>query len=63
MRLPEFANGLRLTGIAFTPGVVQLTGTLPEWRMYLPRKRLEDIITQLSVTGVVLNLTRLGRPR
>ncbi|WP_159230883.1 hypothetical protein [Mycolicibacterium vanbaalenii] len=27
------------------------------------RKRLEDIITQLSVAGLVLNLTRWGRPR
>lgn len=61
VRLPEFAHGLQLTGIAFAPGVVRLTGTLPEWRTELPRKRLENIITQLSVSGVVLNLTRLGR--
>ncbi len=61
VRLPEFAHGLQLTGIAFTPGAVRLTGTLPQWRAELPRKRLEDVITQLSVTGVVLNLTRLGR--
>lgn len=61
VRLPDFAHGLALTGVAFSPGVVQLTGTLPEWRTELPRKRLEDMITQLSLTGVVLNLTRLGR--
>jgi len=63
VRLPEFANGLQLTGVTFDPGVVRLSGTLPQWRAELPRKRLEDIITQLSVAGVVLNLTRLGRPR
>lgn len=63
VHLPEFANGLQLTGIAFAPGVVRLSGTLPEWRTELPRKSLEDMITQLSVTGVVLNLTRLGRLR
>lgn len=63
VRLPEFAHGLQLTGVAFAPGIVRLTGTLPEWRTELPRKRLEDVITQLSVAGVVLNLTRLGRPR
>lgn len=61
--LPEFTHGLQLTGVEFTPGVVRLTGTLPEWRTELPRKRLEDIITQLSVSGVVLNLSRLGRLR
>jgi len=27
----------------------------------VPRKRLEDIIDQLSVVGVPLNLSRLGR--
>jgi hypothetical protein len=41
--------------------VVCLSGTLPEWRIDVPRKRLEDIINQLSVVGVPLNLTRLGR--
>ena len=50
-----------LTGITFAPDVVCLSGTLPEWRMDVPRKRLEDIINQLSVVGVPLNLTRLGR--
>jgi hypothetical protein len=61
VHLPELPNGLRLTGVSFAPGVVCLSGTLPEWRMDLPRKRLEDIINQLSVAGVPLNLTRLGR--
>jgi hypothetical protein len=60
VRLPEFAHGLQLTAVAFGPGVVRLSGTLPQWRAELPRKRLEDIITQLSA-DVVLNLTRLGR--
>lgn len=60
VRLPEFAHGLQLTGIVFAPGAVRLTGTLPQWRAELPRKRLEDLIAQLGVTGVPLNLTRLG---
>lgn len=63
VQLPEFAHGLQLTGVQFTPGVMRLTGTLPEWRTELPRKRVEDIITQLSVSGVVLNLSRIGRLR
>jgi hypothetical protein len=61
VRLPELPNGLVLTAISFAPGVVCLSGTLPEWRMDVPRKRLEDILSQLSVVGVPLNLTRLGR--
>ena len=61
VRLPEFPHGLVLTGINFAPHVVCLSGALPEWRMEVPRKRLEDIINQLSVVGVPLNLTRLGR--
>jgi hypothetical protein len=61
VRLPELPHGLTLTGISFAPGLVRLSGTLPEWRMDVPRKRLEDIINQLSVVGVPLNLTRLGR--
>jgi hypothetical protein len=61
VRLAELPNGLVLTGISFAPGVVRLSGLLPEWRMDIPRKRLEDILAQLSVVGVPLNLTRLGR--
>lgn len=62
VRLPELAHGLTLTRVEFAPGVVRVSGTLPQWRTELDRKRLEDIITQLSV-GVALNLTRLGRSR
>jgi hypothetical protein len=59
--LPEMPHGLRLTAIHFSPGVVHLSGTVSEWRMDLPRKRLEEILNQLSVVGVPLNLTRLTR--
>jgi hypothetical protein len=59
--LPELPHGLTLTGISFAPGVVTLSVTLAEWRMDVPRKRLEDILNQLSVAGVPLNLTKLGR--
>jgi hypothetical protein len=61
VHLPELPHGLRLTGIEFAPDVVRLSGMVPEWRMDLPRTRLEDILTQLSVVGRPLNLTRLGR--
>lgn len=62
VRLPELAHGLTLTGVEFAPQVVRVTGTLPQWRAELDRKRLEDTVTGLSV-GMVLNLTRLGRSR
>jgi len=61
VHLPEMPHGLQLTAIHFSPGVVHLSGTVSEWRMDLPRKRLEEILNQLSVVGVPLNLTRLTR--
>ena len=61
VRLPELPHELILTSISFAPGVVCVSGMLPEWRMDVPRKRLEDIINQLSVVGVPLNVSRLGR--
>jgi hypothetical protein len=61
VHLPELPHGLTLTDIGFAPDLVCVSGRLPEWRMEVPRKRLEDILNQLSVVGVPLNLTRLGR--
>jgi hypothetical protein len=56
VRLPELPRGLQLTSVDLAPAVVRLTGTLPQWRMALPRARLEDVISQLSVVGRPLNL-------
>jgi hypothetical protein len=61
VRLPELPHGLRLTGVSFAPVVVCLSAAVSEWQMDMPRKRLEDILGQLSVAGVPLNLTRLTR--
>ncbi len=61
VRLPELPHGLQLTGISFAPDRVLLSGTLPEWRMDMPRKRLEAILSQLSVVGVPLNLSPFSR--
>jgi len=61
VRLPELPHGLTLTGISFAPDLVCLSGTVAEWQMDVPRQRLESIISQLSVVGVPLNLTRLTR--
>ena len=56
VRLPELPRGLYLTSVDLAPGVVRLTGTLPEWRAEVPRARLEDAINQLSAVGRPLNL-------
>lgn len=61
VRLPELPHGLRFTAITFSPDAVCLSASVAEWQMDMPRKRLEDIIGQLSVAGVPLNLTRLTR--
>lgn len=56
VRLPELPHGLQLTSVEFGPGVVRLTGILSEWQMDLPRTRLEDTISALSVVGRPLTL-------
>jgi hypothetical protein len=61
VRLPELPHGLQLTDIGFAPDLLCLSGTLPEWRIDVPRRRLEDVINQLSMVGRPLNLTGLGR--
>ena len=61
VRLPELPHGVLLTGIAFAPGVVRLSASVQEWRVDMPRTRLEDLLTQLSAVGRPLNLTRFGR--
>lgn len=61
--LPELPYGLRLTGVSLGPSALQLTGTLPEWRMGMPLAGLEDLLGQLNSVGRTLNLTMLNRWR
>ena len=64
VQLPDLPRGLQLTGISFGPGCLHLSGTLPEWRLDLPRAGLEDVLTQLNSVGrSTLNLTTVGRRR
>jgi hypothetical protein len=63
LQLPELPHGLQLTGVSCNPGSMQLTGTLPEWRMDMPRAGLEEILNQLNSVGRTLNLTRAIRSR
>lgn len=58
IHLPELPHGLQLTDISIEPDKLCLSGTLQEWRIEVPRARLEDVINQLSVVGRPLNLTR-----
>lgn len=61
VHLPELPHGLQLTDISIEPDKLCLSGTLAEWRVDVPRTRLEDVINQLSVVGRPLNLTRFDR--
>lgn len=64
VQLPALPHGLRLTGLTFGPGSLQLTGTVPEWRLDIPRAGLEDLLNQLNSVGRgTLNLTTMGRWR
>lgn len=44
IRLPELPHGLRLTDVGFEPGLVRLSGTLPEWRVEFTRRHLEYLL-------------------
>jgi hypothetical protein len=46
--LPELPHGLLVTGVSLGVDSLQIEGMLPEWRMDLPLRALEDLITQLS---------------
>ena len=46
--LPDLPHGLLVTGVTLGVDSLQISGLLPEWRMDLPLKHLEDVISQLS---------------
>ncbi len=56
VRLPDLPHGLQLTTVEFAPGLVRLTGTMPQWRMDVPRTRLDDVIAQLGAVGRPLSV-------
>jgi hypothetical protein len=56
VRLPDLPHGLELTSLDFAPGIVRLTGTLPEWHIDVPRTGLESIVGQLGAVGRPLSL-------
>ena len=46
--LPELPHGLLVTGVSLGVDTLQISALLPEWRMELPLRHLEDVISQLS---------------
>ena len=46
--LPELPHGLLVTGVELASDTLRISGLLPQWRMELPMRALEDLITQLS---------------
>ena len=46
--LPVLPQGLLVTDVSLAPDALQLSALLPEWRMDLPLRHLEDLITRLS---------------
>jgi hypothetical protein len=61
--IPELPHGLTLIDISIEPDKLCLSGRLEQWRIDVPRARLEDVVNQLSVVGRPLrplNLTRFG---
>jgi hypothetical protein len=46
--LPDLPHGLLVTDVTLGSDTLQLSALLPEWRMELPLKYLEDLISRLS---------------
>jgi hypothetical protein len=46
--LPDLPHGLLVTDVALGAEALNISGLLPEWRMDLPLRHLEDVISQLS---------------
>ncbi|WP_020099715.1 hypothetical protein [Mycobacterium sp. 360MFTsu5.1] len=61
IQLPKLPRELALTSVSFSPQTIQLTGRMPEWRVAVPRRRIEEILNQLNQVGKALNLSWLGR--
>ena len=46
--MPELPHGLLVSGVSLGVDSLEISGLLPEWRMELPLRHLEDVISQLS---------------
>lgn len=47
VQLPLLPHGLELTDVEFEPELLRIRGTLPEWRIEVSRRRLEDLVDEI----------------
>jgi LmeA-like phospholipid-binding len=52
VRLPLLPHGLTLTKVEFEPGLLRISGTMPQWRLPVSRRRLEDLLD--AIVGQLL---------
>ncbi|WP_285030419.1 hypothetical protein [Mycolicibacterium sp. lyk4-40-TYG-92] len=63
IQLPKLPRELTPTSVSFSPETLQLTGRMPEWRVEVPRRRIEEALNQLNQVGKALNLSWPARSR
>ena len=63
IQLPKLPRELAPTSVNFSPETLELTGRMPEWRVEVPRRRIEEALNQLNQVGKALNLSWMARPR
>jgi len=63
IQLPKLPRELTPTAVDFSPETLRLTGRMPEWRVAVPRRRIEEAIDQLNQVSRSVNLSWLARPR
>lgn len=61
IQLPKLPRDLAPTSVSFSPETLRLTVRMPEWRVAVPRRRIEEAINQLDAVGKALNLSWLAR--
>lgn len=61
IQLPKLPRELTPTSVDFSPETLRLTGRMPQWRVEVPRRRIEEAIDQLNQVGKALNLSWMAR--
>ena len=61
IQLPKLPRELAPMSASFSPQTIQLTGRMPQWRVEVPRRRIEEAIDQLNQVGKALNLSWMAR--
>jgi hypothetical protein len=46
--LPDLPHGLMVTDVRLGSEALEVSGLLPQWRMELPLRNLEEIVARLS---------------